>query len=199
MIYLDEETFLDEMFAAEPEVFSVIDVWSSHAYPLGPFTASPWQQTFAIDWLNEAVNPNHLPPPPGVANRGVNGYEWELFKLASFGVPSLPVLITETGWRHEETTDPMATDNGRSLPNAATLAIYLELAFWGNNGRYPHLPETGWTPWLHDSRVIGVTPFALNGAPSEWGHTNWLALDAAGTVLSTYPHYDRIATRSAQP
>ena len=199
MVYLDEETFLDEMFAAGPEVFSVIDVWASHAYPMGPLTEGPWQQTFEIDLLNGAANPQHLPPLPGLVNRGINGYEWELFKLASFGLRPLPVLITETGWRHAETTDPAATDNGHPLPDAETVAVYLDLALWGNNGRYPHLPETGWTPWLSDPRVMGVTPFALNGAPAEWGHTNWLALDAAGNVLDTYPQFDLLATRPAQP
>lgn len=95
--------------------------------------------------------------------------------------------------------DPAATDNGHPLPDAEIVAVYLNLALWGNNGLYPQLPETGWTPWLSDPRVLGVTPFALNGAPAEWGHTNWLALDAAGNVLDTYPQFDLLVTLPAQP
>ena len=52
----------------------------------------------------------------------------------------------------------------------------------------------GWT----DPRVVAVTPFALNGLPAEWGHTNWLALDSKGNVLDTYPIFELWATRSAR-
>jgi hypothetical protein len=198
MFYMDEETFLDGMVAAYPDVFNSIDMWASHPYPLGPLTEGPWKQSFQVDWLNGYVNPGHVEPPPGVYNRGVNGYEWELFKLSTYNAPPLPVMITETGWRHAETTDPGATDNGRPLPAAMTVAEYLDLAMFGNDGRYPGYPETGWTPWEDDSRVAAVTPFALNGLPAEWGHTNWLALDSKGTVLGTYLIFETWATRSAQ-
>jgi hypothetical protein len=199
MAYMDEETFLDEMVAAHPNVFTVIDAWSSHAYPMGPLTEPPWVQAYGVDMINNAVNPNHVTPPAGIYNRGVNGYEWELFKLSTYGVNSLPVMITETGWRHAETTDPAATDNGRSLPTALTVARYFDLAFYGNNGRYPELPETGWTPWMADPRVIAVTPFALNGVPAEWGHTNWLVIDNQGRVLDTYAPFDLFATGDILP
>jgi hypothetical protein len=199
MAYMDAETFLDEMFAAEPEVFKTIDIWSSHAYPMGPLTQGPWLQSFGIDLLNGAVNPRHIPPPTGIYNRGINGYEWELFKLSTFGVYDLPIMITETGWRHAETTDPAATDNGRPLPDSETVARYFVLALWGNDGRYPELPESGWTPWLDDPRIIGVTPFALNGLPAEWGHTNWLALDPQGRVLGAYAPFTVLAVHNAPP
>ncbi len=199
MYYLDEESFLDGMVAAHPDVFTSIDLWASHPYPQGPFTEAPWLQAYGVDWLGETANPPHIEPPPGIFNRGVNGYEWELWKLATYGVPPLPVMITETGWRHAETTDPTATDNGRPLPNAATVAQYLDLALHGNRGRYPALPEAGWTPWLSDPRVVAITPFALNGSPSEWGHTNWLALDGAGNVLGTYAPFELLATGRVPP
>lgn len=192
--YMDEETFLDQMYAAHPTVFAHIDAWSSHAYPTGPLTEGPWQQEYRVDWINDASNPDHIEPPTDVHNRGVNGYGWELFKLSSYGAPHLPVMITETGWRHAETTNPDSTDNGRPLPSAETVAQFLELALYGNNGRYPEFPEDGWKPWLSDPRVVAVTPFALNGHPREWGHTNWLALDSEGNVLSTYAPFDLLAT-----
>lgn len=172
--YIDAESFMDEMVAAEPDVFTHIDGWSSHPYPLGAFVAPPWEQAFQIDWLNDAHNPRHLSPPVGVYNRGINGYEWELWKLAQYGVPHLPVYITETGWRH---TEP-------PYPSRKLAAIYLDLAWFGNaNGRYPDFPRTGWTPWQDDWRVAAVTPFALNGHPREWHHTSWLKLDQNGTIL----------------
>lgn len=165
-VYLDEETFLDEMVAAVPDVFTRLDGWASHAYPAGPFSEGPWQQSFQIDWLNNATNPWHVPPPPGIYNRGVNGYEWELFKLATYGLPPLPVYITETGWRHAETEEARSPDSGAALPDAETAAVYLDLALRGNSGRYPELPEEGWTPWLADPRVVAITFFALDGHPA---------------------------------
>lgn len=199
LFYMDEETFLDEMHRTHPDVFTRLDLWASHAYPTGPLTEGPWQQTYQVDMINDASNPYAVSPPAGVVNRGINGYVWELFKLSTYGVDALPVMITETGWRHAETTDPTATDNGRSLPDAATVAQYFDLALHGNDGRYPDAPETGWTPWLEDPRVVAVTPFALNGYPPEWGHTNWLALNNDGTVTGVYASFELLATGEPQP
>jgi hypothetical protein len=190
MTYLDAESFLDGMYAAQADVFAAVDVWASHPYPMGPLAEGPWQQVFQIDLLNGARNPHHLEPPDGMFNRGVNGYEWELYKLNSYGVSQLQVMITETGWRHQESTDPEATDNGRPWPDASTVAQFMDLAFNGNRGRYPQWPESGWTPWQDDARVVAVTPFALDGVPQEWGHTNWLRLDREGRVTGVYPMFD---------
>jgi hypothetical protein len=193
---MDAESFMDGMVAAYPDVFSHLDAWASHAYPPGPFIEGPWRQSYGVEWLNDAGNPRHVEPPPGIYNRGVNGYEWELFKLATYSLPPLPVLITETGWRHAETTDPNSPDNGRPLPDAETVARYVDLALHGNKGRYPDLPETGWTPWLADERVIGVVFFALNGHPAFWGHTNWLKLDPQGQVLGVYAPFEVLVESS---
>jgi hypothetical protein len=187
MAYLDEETFLDQMVAAYPDVFTHIDGWVSHSYPMGPFTAGPWEQSYGVDLLNGATNPAHGDPPPGIYNRGINGYEWELWKLSTYGIEGLPVLITETGWRHAETVNPAATDTGENLPSAQTVADYVDLSLQGNGGRYPQYPEEGWTPWLTDPRIIAITFFALDGDPAEWGHTNWLELDDNATILGMYP------------
>jgi hypothetical protein len=192
MIYVDEGTFLDHMYAAYPDVFDRLDAWASHPYPMGPFVEGPWVQVYQVDLINGATNSHHVEPPPGVYNRGVNGYEWELFKLSTFGVKPLSVFITETGWRHAETGNPNAGDVG-VFPDAATVAVYLDLTLHGNGGRYPDLPDEGWQPWLSDPRVAAVTFFALDGTPAEWGHTNWLALDSAGNVLDTYAPFDLLA------
>lgn len=195
MIHMDSESFLDAMIAEVPDIFERVDVWGSHPYP-AQFRAPPWEQAYIVHLLNGATNPQHVEPPPGVMNRGINGYEWELFKLATYGVTDLPVMITETGWRHAETVDPRARDSGdgrHTLPPARTAAIYLDLALHGNNGRYPDLPADGWTPWLSDSRITAVIPFALNGDPREWGHTNWLRLAPNGDVFGMYPLYEVFA------
>jgi hypothetical protein len=184
MYYMDEETFLDQMHAAYPDVFDHLDAWASHSYAMGPFTKGPWEQVYQVDMINDAANPDHVEPPPGVNNRGVNGYEWELFKLSTFGVGPLPVLITETGWRHA------GAGNGEAYPTPEMVAVYVDLTLRGNGGRYAEYPEEGWTPWLDDPRVLGVTFFALDGDPAEWDHTNWLVLDAEGNVLGTYAPFD---------
>lgn len=180
-IYLDEESFLDQMLAAYPHVLQHLDGWASHAYPLGPFTAPPWEQTFQVDWLNGASNPHFMPPPAWIDNRGINGYEWELLKLASYGQDLLPVFITETGWRH-----PAGTQFTH-YPTLPTITTYLDLALYGNNNRYPDAPAGGWTPLVSDNRVEAIIFFALNGNPTEWSHTNWLALDPQGHISPTNP------------
>ena len=171
--YIDSSSFLLEMMAAEPDLLHVLDGWASHPYPLGPFAAPPWEQTFQVDLLNDAPAANYSAPPENIFNRGVNGYEWELWLLDQLGAPELPVFITETGWRH----------GADAYPNAALATDYLDLALRGNNGRFPQFPEAGWTSWLADERVVTVTPFALDGNPAEWGHTNWLNIEADGRIV----------------
>jgi len=190
--YIDAETFMDEMRAAQPGVFAAVDVWGSHPYPLGPFSEGPWAQTFQIDLLNGARNPARLEPPAGLFNRGINAYEWELHKLESYGIRGLEVMITETGWRHAESVDANARDAGPNWPGVHVVADYMDLALNGNGGRYPQWPEAGWTPWLHDPRVTAVVFFAFNGLPAEWGHTNWLQLDVEGNVLGVYPLFEAL-------
>lgn len=196
MYYMDSETFMDEMAAAYPAVFTVIDAWASHAYPPG-FTEPPWEQLYQIDRINDAQNPRSAAPPAGIYNRGVNSYRWELWKLSTYGVRALPVFITETGWRHAESAQINTLDADSDYPDATMVALYFDLALRGNYSRYPEFPETGWTPWLDDPQVAAVTPFAFNGAPREWGHTNWLMLSDDGGIQGTYPMFDLLAEMSA--
>ncbi|MCA9977804.1 MAG: hypothetical protein KC413_18720, partial [Anaerolineales bacterium] len=158
--YMDAAAFLDDMIAAYPNIFTYLDAWASHLYPAS-FTAPPWQQTFQFDRLHDAVALPLTQPPPAVWNRGINGYEWELWWLSQHHITPLPIFITETGWRHQEAAQS-SLDTG-SYPDAALVQTYLDLAWWGNgNGRYPTYPSSGWTPWMTDTRVVAVTPFALN-------------------------------------
>ncbi|MCI0708842.1 MAG: hypothetical protein L0154_01655 [Chloroflexi bacterium] len=164
MIYVDGESFMDAMIEAEPGVFGYIDAWASHPYPLGAFIAPPWEQTFKVDWLNGSTNPRHETPPEGILNRGINAYEWELWKLSTYGIEDLPVYITETGWRHSI----------EGYPSPEQVVWYTNLTMSGGFGEFLHLND--------DNRVIGVTFFALNGHPDEWSHTNWLDMNPDGTV-----------------
>jgi hypothetical protein len=174
-------------------VFDRLDAWASHSYAMGPFAEGPWVQAYQVDLIGDAANPDHVEPPPGIYNRGVNGYAWELFKLSTYGVEPLPVFITETGWRHA------SVGSEGAYPAPETVAEYVDLALRGNGGRYPEYPEEGWTPWLDDPRVAAVTFFALDGFPAEWGHTNWLKLDAAGNVMGSYAPFDLLATVGTRP
>ena len=82
---IDSERFMEGMIAEVPDVFERLDGWASHAYPLGPFGEEPGKQKFQID----DVRPNAPPAGsrrPGIPNRGVNGYAWELWKLRELGV-----------------------------------------------------------------------------------------------------------------
>jgi hypothetical protein len=189
-VYIDAESFLDGMAAAEPRAFDVIDVWASHAYPLDPFRFDPSRQIFQIDYANGASNPAHLEPPAGIHNRGVNSYRWELWKVAQIAGPAAadrPVMITESGWRHAPSQDADAADHVHAEISFETMSTYLDLAFNGNGGRHPDLPETGWTPWNDDVQVTGVVLFALGGYPPVWGHTNWVTVNDQGEVTGFYP------------
>lgn len=190
MAYLDAETFMEAMVAAEPNVFDHIDGWASHPYPQGPFTAHPAQQDYGWD-LHFGATKNGLAPPAGIHNRGINGYEWELWKLEQLGVDPLPVYITETGWRHEEAADEAATDfPPGALPSAALVADYVDLALYGSG-----TGSDSWQPWITDERVVAVTFFAFAGRPSEWGHTNWVEIDEQGWFGQPYPPYNLLTTR----
>ena len=189
-VYIDAESFLDGMAAAEPAALDVIDVWAAHAYPLDPFRADPSRQVFQIDYAHGAANPQHVEPPAGIYNRGVNSYRWEMWKLEQIVGPraaGLPVMVTESGWRHAPSQEPEARDQVHAEISFETMSAYLDLAFNGNGGRYPGLPETGWTPWNEDGRVLGVVLFALGGYPLDWGHTNWVVVDRQGQVTGLYP------------
>lgn len=186
--YISAARFMDDMITAEPDVFSQVDVWNSHAYPLGAFRAPPWEQDYQIDVIGDAPQVTQH-PPNGINNRGINGYEWDLWKLSTYGIDDLSVMITETGWR-QAMGQPDSLDGGLDYPDPETAALYLDLALRGNNVRFPDLPEKGWTPWLRDKRVIAVALFALDGTPREWAHTNLLRLNELGEVTGTSPSFD---------
>lgn len=74
---MDAARYFKQMAAADPEVFTLFDGWTSHSYPNPAFAAPPYQ----------------------TGRTSLLGYRWELQYLAPLGLkPNLPVFITETGW-----------------------------------------------------------------------------------------------------
>lgn len=176
----DTASFLRGLHAAEPGVWEVVDVWATHAYPLGPFSEGPGRREFRIDDLALGGPRLTTPPFPGLYNRGINAYRWELFVLSSLGVTRrLPVLVTEAGWRHQSGAASSADSAGARL-SAEQASEYLRLAFEGDPSAASY--EQPWTPWEQDRDVIGVAVFALDGHPARWGHSSLLELDERGRV-----------------
>ena len=56
MFHMDAESFINGMAEAEPDLFSRLDGWASHPYPLGPFAVGPWEQTFQIDLMLSLIH-----------------------------------------------------------------------------------------------------------------------------------------------
>ena len=190
--YVDADTFLNQMANWDKDIFKKIQVWNSHSYPAGPFNQGPDQQAMKFDYLNGSRSPRQTPWPAGLANRGINAYAWELYREKELGGPDLRVMITETGWRHSETTSPAADDVHSEL-SAEQVADFFQLAFLGAQGPLAKkYPAGGWTPWQSDPRVMTVIPFALDGLPGDWGHSNWLKLGPYGLVQGVYPQFQRM-------
>lgn len=77
---LDALAYWRQMHEAQPEVFTLLDGWTSHAYPNPGFSGSPYATGRGTIW----------------------SFAWELAALSALGLnPQLPVFITETGWVHE--------------------------------------------------------------------------------------------------
>jgi hypothetical protein len=184
---IDAGSFLDGMQASEPKVWDAIDVWASHDYPLGPFAAPPSARAYQVDDLLLGGPRTQTAPWPGLFNRGVNAYQWELYKLRSFGVRrDLQVIITETGWRHSDTQQPSSDAAGAGIP-AEQAARFLQLAFDGDSRLEPQ--EYTWSPWSSDPSVKAAVIFALDGEPSRWGHTNLVDLAPDGRVIGLKPQF----------
>jgi hypothetical protein len=76
--------YLEQMLAAEPEVFNHIHVWNSHSYPNPGFSSSPTR----------------------TAKNSLRGYEHELAFVKEKTDRDLQVFITETGWVANNATIP---------------------------------------------------------------------------------------------
>jgi hypothetical protein len=187
---IEAHAFLDAMNDALPEVWDAIDIWASHAYPLGPFQQPPNLAEFRVDDVY-TDEPRRAPPVLGLANRGINSYRSELFHLHELGVNRFEkVIVTESGWRHRDSQGPSRDDTGATI-SAAEAASNLVTAFYGDKTWDPFSTDP-WTPWMWDDTVQGVVLFAMDGAPYKWGHTNMVDLDEQGRILSLKPGFEEI-------
>lgn len=74
--------YLDQMLAANPDVFSHIDYWNSHSYP----------------------NPGFVSGPQRTEKNSLRGFQHELAYLKQETGRDFQVFITETGWRETPAT-----------------------------------------------------------------------------------------------
>lgn len=75
-------TYLNRMYAHDPDIFSFIDVWNSHSYPNPGFSASPYRN----------------------GQNSLRGYQYELNYLKQKTQREYQVFITETGWAETPAT-----------------------------------------------------------------------------------------------
>lgn len=100
---LSAREFLNQMHKSDPEVFNLLDGWTSHSYPNPNFSGSVYAQ----------------------GAKSIRGYQWELAYLKSLGISkNFPVFITETGWIHSNGK----ITNGYNL-SPAQVATNFETAF----------------------------------------------------------------------
>lgn len=185
--------FMDGMQAANPRIWDAIDGWASHAYPLGPFSAPPAARQFQIDDLILGGPRTQDSPRPGLYNRGLNAYRWELYQLRSYGVTrDLPIFVTETGWRHRASQAPSVDAFGATL-DPDQVAAYIRRAFDGDP--YLDQQEYTWTPWAMDRDVETAVLFALDGDPARWGHTNLVDLRPDGSIIGLKPPFLPLLSR----
>lgn len=125
---LDETQFIGRMVAKEPDVLQFIDGWTSHSYPNPDFSGSPL-----------------------ATGRGtIATFKWERQLLAQYGINSLPIFITETGWKHSQGKQFQA-----NYPAVETVARYFETAF-----------SSTW----QDGQIAAVVPFLLNYQDEPFDH-----------------------------
>ncbi|KKS64608.1 MAG: hypothetical protein UV33_C0022G0001 [Candidatus Daviesbacteria bacterium GW2011_GWA1_42_6] len=153
-LYLDEWSFMKQMEKEVPGIFNKLDGWVSHSYP----------------------NPGFAGSPEGQGKGSIRTWAWELQKLQELGVTkSLPVFITETGWKHAE-----GLNIDKSLPTSETVGKYLEKAF-----------REAW----NDSRIAAVTPFLLDYQQFPFDHFSFKKVKDVIQALKEpafYPHYDTV-------
>ncbi|TSC86650.1 MAG: Uncharacterized protein G01um10147_862 [Microgenomates group bacterium Gr01-1014_7] len=151
--YEDQFKFMELMNEEVPGIFNKLDGWVSHSYP----------------------NPGFVGSPDATGRGSVRGYIWELQQLRKFGVTkTLPVFITETGWKHAEglKLDP-------SLPDAGTVASYYLQAF-----------QSAW----NNPQIVAVTPFLLSYLQSPFDHFSFKKPEGN----EYYPVYQTLANLTKQ-
>lgn len=132
----DEEWFLSEMNHEVPGIFEKLDGWVCHCYPK-----------------------SFIGLPTETGRSSINTYSWEMGILKNLGLTkSLPVFITETGWKHSE-----GQILDKSLPDSETVGKYLDYSFrnvW-------NVPQ-----------IIAITPFLLDYQETLFDHFSFKKNDS---------------------
>lgn len=152
--YIGEDAFLAGMNQAVPGIFTRIDGWATHSYPQPNFSGSIYGGRDSI--LN---------------------YNWELGLLRQFGVSSLPVFITETGWLHREGQESCSQYSQNGLLSADAVAARYRDAYVNY--------------WLRDARVVAVMPFVFASSDPCAAGFAWQKPDGSlypqGEMLKSLP------------
>jgi len=158
-LFQDELSFLKEMDQAVPGIFNKLDGWVSHSYP----------------------NPGFAGSPDDIGRGTVRTWIWEQRMLQSLGLSkTLPIFITETGWKHAE-----GLDYDKSLPSADTIGEYFKKAF-----------QYAW----NSSQIVAVTPFLLTYLDSPFDHFSFKKPTGNSQNMKIlgasfpeyYPHYETL-------
>ncbi len=129
-----------------------------------------------VDWLSSHAYP-YSGEPFGTA-RATSGLTYYRNETALVGRPSLPVILTETGWRRHAATIPSSAVANQAEAKLSLLPRQSELRF------DPPRPaptsasdQANWTTlayeqlWLRDPQLLGVCPFLLAGV--FWEADGW--------------------------
>lgn len=115
---MDSMRYIERMHAARPELFELIDGWTSHSYPNPDFSSTPYR----------------------TGKNSLRGFELELNKLKSLTGRDFSVYITETGWRSTRLTSRLlpsyykyAATHIWSKPEVHAVTVFLLRGF---NGPY---------------------------------------------------------------
>lgn len=165
-LYEEEAVFLQQMDQAVPGIFGKLDGWVSHSYP----------------------NPGFAGSPDGYGKGSVRTWIWERNLLTQLGVnKTLPIFITETGWKHAE-----GIDYDKSLPTADQVGLYLQTAF-----------QNAWS----DNSIVAVTPFLLNYQEPPFDHFSFKRMTGKTQDLKIlgvaspeyYPSYQELMDLNKHP
>lgn len=137
-LYIEELNYMRQMNEAVPGIFQKLDGWVSHSYP----------------------NPGFIGSPMGQGKGSVRTYLWEQQVLKNeFNVTkTLPVFITETGWKHAE-----GITNQASLPSAKTVSEYYEYVFSN--------------VWIQPN-IVAITPFLLDYQEPPFDHFSFKRINS---------------------
>jgi len=113
---MDSIRYMELVWRAKPELYSLIDGWTSHSYPNPDFSSTPYTR----------------------GKNSLRGFEVELIKLKAMTGKELPVYITETGWRDTRSTNRVlvkyysyAAENIWNNPNIKAVTVFLLRGFNG--------------------------------------------------------------------